>query len=305
MFTKEELINIYDELSKYNKFDDIKRKYEKHINLGNYYIASIISESNSAKKLGFQLTPPSIPESKTVTNNSKFKSDGVMSEIIAKELKRLPEKDMANLIYWSMRVVKSSKPKWIDFLIKLQGNEIKDFVERNPSIISTAAEFDMKNVINFFINKGIDITTEGFFKNKALWEAAHKGYDEMMKILLDAGAEVDFAISHQTVLSENKKALDLIISRGARFDSEKFGITLAEIIERGNIDFVKTMLENGMDPRVNGHYAFNICYKKSQRGKNKRLYSEMYKLLEKHLNQIIIQEYQQQMLQDESEAKKL
>ena len=310
MFTKEELIDIFDSISEYTSYNMLMEKIKKHAELGNHYILSIIAESKTAKTLNASYTAnyylKRIPTNDTNTINKKFKSNVPSNEPIAKELRRLSEKDMFILIYWSI-YRKNANPKWIDFLIKLQGNEIKPFIERNPDIIEAAARFDMKNVIKYFISKGIDITLSpyGYGSDLALLAAAQKSNVEMMKLLIGAGAKPNKAHAHWAILSENLDAIKLIIDNGVRFNDEFFNHTFRKIIDKANIKVAKIMLDNGMDPRADGYYAFNRCYRKSKRGKGKEKFAQLYTVLEEYLEKTIILENKQKISEDNTKMKTL
>ncbi|XP_055385584.1 uncharacterized protein LOC129614764 [Condylostylus longicornis] len=122
----------------------------------------------------------------------------------------------------------------------------------------TAAEKGFFNVVKLFIDQQLNIDVEDFGLT-ALQIATRRGWYDICKILLEAGARIEVYKNSALCEAANYNRLDiakLLIAKGARIDfRDSYKDTPLTQASRYNYtDLAKLLLENGADPNAQNMY---------------------------------------------------
>ena len=101
--------------------------------------------------------------------------------------------------------------------------------------------------LQIVIAKGANVNVEDYYtRNSALNLAIQNGFDEITKLLIENGADVNYQVPIITAIEkDNLKIVELLTSYGAILfianHTKRHALTLA--IEKGNIEIIKSLIE--------------------------------------------------------------
>lgn len=182
-------------------------------------------------------------------------------EIVLYLLKHGADKRRLNLIYASSIGLLDR----VKYLIEEKGADI----EKRTSVegytaLYIAAKKRHKEVVKYLLDKGAFANTEDILDMSPLLAAARNLDTEMMDILLENGADLEYktGFSRYTpliwcVLWESYKAIDYLLERGANINVEDyFGHTTLMIAAReGKLKLMKYLLERGVEINTLDHFG--------------------------------------------------
>ena len=283
MLKKEELRGVFEKICWHS--DRAEEYYGEYMKFGNEIMASIISTTDNFKK-------SKLGNAQALINRpiQEYYSE----ESILEELKRFPIEFYYDLLMLSILYCYEEpySIKWISLVLKVKEDELKSFVESNPYLLLDVAQYGLKEILKQFIEKGVDVTIspQGFESNAAIHYAAWRGQYEIVKMLLDAGAEISEPTAKVAVESGDIKTIQFLVDAGANYKTGFAREAICYATEQGWVEIVKILLEAGADPCVKGHYCFNFSYKKAKKGKkcNRDKYSKIYEMLNEYLKKQIL-----------------
>ncbi|XP_010252297.1 PREDICTED: potassium channel KOR2-like isoform X1 [Nelumbo nucifera] len=150
------------------------------------------------------------------------------------------------------------KEKDTDLRIKQLESDITYFITKQDSelalgVISAAYHGDL-NHLKGLINAGADPCKTDYDGRSALHLAASRGHEDIVKFLMQRGANVNCIdkFGNTPLLEALKSGHDsvaaILVKNGALLNLEDAGCYLCKVVIESNIDFLKRLLENGLDP---------------------------------------------------------
>jgi len=128
-----------------------------------------------------------------------------------------------------------------------------------------AAEHNKPEVLKWLLDQGADINFHNDWDGSVLSVAAWSGHTEIVKLLLDAGADTELGAGkdaygtplHHACWQGNLELVRLLLDRGAQINSENNGheTPLCFAVREGRIDVVRYLLDRGADPNKSGLVA--------------------------------------------------
>ncbi|KAM0226578.1 hypothetical protein ACHAQD_000502 [Fusarium lateritium] len=121
-----------------------------------------------------------------------------------------------------------------------------------------------KKVLEISIGVGVDINKRDIFGYSALFHACRKGDAELIKILLDFGADINQKTTNneltplmEACCSPSKEPVEILLQRGADMSPvNPHGLTaLALACVKGRLVHVETLMNNGADVAVRDRYG--------------------------------------------------
>nr|DAD38510.1 TPA_asm: hypothetical protein HUJ06_012832 [Nelumbo nucifera] len=145
-----------------------------------------------------------------------------------------------------------------DLRIKQLESDITYFITKQDSelalgVISAAYHGDL-NHLKGLINAGADPCKTDYDGRSALHLAASRGHEDIVKFLMQRGANVNCIdkFGNTPLLEALKSGHDsvaaILVKNGALLNLEDAGCYLCKVVIESNIDFLKRLLENGLDP---------------------------------------------------------
>lgn len=125
----------------------------------------------------------------------------------------------------------------------------------NTSVLSAAGEMKNWQVVNFLMEHGADINSQGGTGETILHFACAHGRADLVATLIDKGAELNvlshhgLSPLHLSLYYKHGDIAKLLIDRGADCHLKNFenGTPLHYATAFGNLEIVKTLLDNGSD----------------------------------------------------------
>nr|DAD38815.1 TPA_asm: hypothetical protein HUJ06_013137 [Nelumbo nucifera] len=153
---------------------------------------------------------------------------------------------------------RSALEKDTDLRIKQLESDITYFITKQDSelalgVISAAYHGDL-NHLKGLINAGADPCKTDYDGRSALHLAASRGHEDIVKFLMQRGANVNCIdkFGNTPLLEALKSGHDsvaaILVKNGALLNLEDAGCYLCKVVIESNIDFLKRLLENGLDP---------------------------------------------------------
>ncbi|MCM8525131.1 MAG: ankyrin repeat domain-containing protein [Lentisphaeraceae bacterium] len=123
------------------------------------------------------------------------------------------------------------------------------------------------------LDNGADFKLSADNKISPLQVASSRGFHKTVKLLLDAGADVNYVSNDRSVLmsgieSEDQETVRLLIEAGAdvNYINNLASYPLADAIYYGNLDTVKLLVENGADVNLTNEHQFTPLIAACNRG---------------------------------------
>ena len=124
----------------------------------------------------------------------------------------------------------------------------------STSPLQMAAEMGFKEVVRLLIDSGANPNMADWHKNTPLHEAARVGHKDVIKMLLDGGADLNVADEggdtpfYLAFTRNHKDVAQLLLEQGAKPHKEYYEWKLLEAIRiKGNVTEVKRLLSGGVD----------------------------------------------------------
>ena len=301
VFTKEELREIYDVLYDCCSIDIMMGEYQDYKNVGNKLLAPIITTTKRFKYQQYGIDPWRLTTEQinarnvmALPNYEDPIQDTYTEENILEELRRLPENKISGIYSDAIVFYEKYPQKWIELVKKIVDDKnLKGFVERHPWLIFNGGWHGRSDFIKKFIDAGVDIRLGEHGEcndDGALHFAAHNGHSETMRLLLEAGAQITNNIAWVGALSLNTDVVKVAIEYGADYSNDDCTRdALIKAVDYCDTEMIRVLLEAGANPAIEGYKALNIAYKKSERGKEKKIYKSIYNMLECYLEKRIIE----------------
>jgi ankyrin repeat protein len=131
-----------------------------------------------------------------------------------------------------------------------------DFKDRNGNtLLMLAILQDLSFAAVALIERSKDINVKGYFGQTALHEAARQGNVEIVKLLIDRGADINIitvdrnrgTALHDAALKGNMEIVKMLIEKGSNVNAtnKSGGTVLAKAISSGNKKVVELVLDSG------------------------------------------------------------
>ncbi|EDU43191.1 ankyrin repeat domain containing protein [Pyrenophora tritici-repentis Pt-1C-BFP] len=135
-------------------------------------------------------------------------------------------------------------PRWVKLDILFEKHEVRRHTERDGdyrNALQAASERGHTEIVKLLLDKGADVNAQGGLHGNALQAASERGHAEVVKLLLDNGADV------------NAQGGD-------------YGNALQAASERGHKEVVELLLDNGADVNAQGGDYRNALQAASEGG---------------------------------------
>ena len=313
MFTKEELREIYDVIYDCVSIKLMWGEYQIYKNAGCRLLAPIITTTERFKCHQYDADPMELTPSQMRERNVLAKpnyedpiQDTYTEESILEELRKLPESEIYRIYRDAIVFYEKYPQKWITLVFKMiDDKDLKKFIENNPELIYEAGWQGCADFIKKFIDVGVDIRLgESGEPNRdsALHFAAKNGHPEATRLLLEAGAQMTPVIAWVGALSLNTEVVKIAMEYGADYSNDEHTEdALINEVDYGNTEMIRLLLEAGANPAIRGYKALNIAYERSERGKEKKIYKNIYNMLECYLEKRIIEKSKAQVPENGNE----
>ncbi|KAG9457112.1 hypothetical protein H6P81_001620 [Aristolochia fimbriata] len=150
------------------------------------------------------------------------------------------------------------KGKDIDLRIRQLESDITYLIMKQESelalgVNSAAYHGDLNHLKDLF-NAGADPSKTDYDGRTALHLAASRGYEDIVRFLIQKGANVncidEFGASPllEAVKGGHDRVVALLVQNGANLSLQEAGDYLCKVVKESNIDLLKRLLENGVDP---------------------------------------------------------
>ncbi len=173
-----------------------------------------------------------------------------------------------NLDDRAMRIIEYAK----NYEFSLGGSMLRQFA-RIPNLLKNAVFNNNIEFVKTLIQKGADVNVYGNDYDAPLTIAAERGYVEIVRMLIDAGANVNFENDNITALMSAVKNNHVKIVRmliGAEANVNTDGDTALIIAVEGNhVEIVRMLIDAGVDVDHQDYTEFTALMAAARAGKEK------------------------------------
>ena len=184
-----------------------------------------------------------------------------LDALFTRNVPHILENIFFSLDYKSFKTCMSVNKTWRELLTTARyQNELKEMLiekkKNEEKLHSASEEGNAEEVRRLVHDHAVDVNfTMGKYRRTPLIEAARKGHIEIVKILLDAGADIDREDAYKwmntpllwAVSYNHYEIVKFLLDAGAKVDkADRYGLTPLWWVE--SKDVAKILLEHGADP---------------------------------------------------------
>ena len=147
-------------------------------------------------------------------------------------------------------------------------------IESGNTALYVAAEYGHVYLVQFLLEKGINVESEGYYGTTALHRAVTAGHESVVSLLIEKGANVQAESGdgktafHRAADAGHEKLVRLLLQHGAKIEARSlYGKTaFFRAAENGHLDIVRLLLTRGADINTTSNDGSSALHKAAEYG---------------------------------------